>query len=78
MMVMVQRGPTFAHLICVARVTDLPTLAGAYRCTVLQSFPFGDLVLGFIAVVDPHDQIGVFLGGLRRLVHLLLLLLRGL
>ena len=76
MMVMVERGATFAHLIRVTRVSYLATLACSHRCTIFQSFPFGDLMLGFIAVVDPDDQVGVFLSRLGRLIHLLLLQLR--
>ena len=57
----------FRQLVCVA-LLDCSASHRAWS-PVLEPFPFSDLVIGGITVVDAHDEVGVFLGRLRRLVN---------
>ena len=50
----------------------MASLACSYGSSILQAFPFGDLMIGGVAVIDPHNQVSILLRRLRWLIMRLL------
>ena len=57
----VHRGWSLTHLVSITWIACLTTLACAQRSSILQPFPFRDLMVSRVTVVDPNDEIGIFL-----------------
>ena len=49
------------RLVSFTGIASLTPLASPHGSTILQPFPFGDLVISRVTIINPNDQVGIFL-----------------